>query len=166
MSRKGVSPVVASVLLVAVAVSLGILVTTWLTHWTGVQMTAPDIVCSLDTNYVIDSAVFNETADAMLYVKITNKGSQELWGFGADLDNGTDILGLNSSDPLINKSNLNITKDNPLKREHSTYVIINLTNETLDHPTLGASLKEVKILNDACSSVSAKTRIIKVYPVS
>jgi len=164
MFRKGVSPVVASVLLVAVSVSLGILVTTWLTHWAGVQMTTPGITCSINTNYDIDSAVFNESGDNVLYVKVTNKGSQDLWGFGAVLDNGTEILRLNSSDPLIIESN--VTEDNPLKREQSVYVKINLTNTTLGYPALGATLKEVRILNDACDAVSAKTTSITKYPTS
>lgn len=167
MLRKGVSPVVASVLLVAVAVSLGILVTTWLTHWTGVQMTTPGITCSINTIYDIDSAIFNESGDNWLLVKVTNKGPQNIWGFGAVLDNGTEILRLNSTDPIIyNWTNVNLTEDTPLKREQSAYVKINLTNTTLNYPTFGSTLKEVKILNDACPAVSIKTTVLTIYPLT
>ncbi len=101
--RKGVSPVVATVLLVAVAVSIGIAVTTWVTHWVSTETQATGMDCSLRTTYGIDSAVFNESGDDILFVKITNKGEQAIYGFAAVLDNGSVILRINHTSDMIDQ---------------------------------------------------------------
>jgi len=163
MERKGVSPVIAVVLLIGVAVSMGILVTTWVTHWVSFQITEVTMSCSVDTNYIIDSASFNETGDLEIRVKITNKGNREIHSFGAVLDNSTRIMRLNSSDPKIFQYAINAS--NPLRREESEYVVIYLndTDEDESYPEFGSTLSEVKILNDVCDSVSAKTAEITQY---
>jgi flagellin-like protein len=164
MARKGISPVVAVVLLIAVAISVGILVTTWITHLVTTRTTAPSITCAVDTNYIIDEARFNESGDNQLYIKITNKGALALYGFGAVMDNGTRIITFNSSNRYMNQ--VNITSTNRLDREEAAYIIANLTNETLGYPDFGATIDELRVLNDACDSVSARTSDITKYPLS
>ena len=167
MTRKAVSPVVAVVLLIGVAVSMGILVTTWVTHWVTVQTTGVSLSCAVDTNYIIESANYNSTGNNHLRLKITNKGERKIYGFGAVLDNGTLIMRLNSSDPLIEQFVINAT--NPLEREESEYIIIYLngTEEEEDimeyYTTFGSTLVEVRLLNDVCDSVSARTTVINQY---
>ena len=161
---KGVSPVIATILLIAVAISVGIMVTTWITHWVVTQTGSEAIACAINTNYVIDSAEFNKTAalNDTLLIKITNRGAQKLYGFGAILDNGTWIMMLNSTSPLMNQGGVSVS--NQLTRESSVYVTINLTNATAGHALLGSTLSEVKITNDACPAVSATTRTVTEYP--
>lgn len=167
MKRKGVSPVVAVVLLIVVAISMGILVTTWVTHWISTQTSSSSISCAINTNYVIESAEFNETGDNILRLRLLNKGSQELYGFGAVLDNGTHIIRMNSTHPALggNSTNNTLSEATALQREETVYFLVNLTNSTLGYPALGATLEEVRVLNGACDAVSVKTNTIKKYNI-
>jgi len=158
--KKGVSPVIATILLIAVAISVGIMVTTWITHWVVTQTSSESIACAINTNYVIDAAEFNKSTalNSTLLLKVTNRGSQGLYGFGVILDNGTTILMLNSSSSLINQGG--ISSGSKLGREQPIYLTVNLTNTTSGHTRLGCTLTEVKVTNDACPAVSASTNVI------
>ena len=163
-SKKGVSPVVAVVLLIAVAVTVGMLVTTWITSWVTEQTSKPSLTCAINTNYIIDSARFNYTGNEILLIKITNEGSEELYAFGLILDNGTLIKQFNTTQ--INASP-NVTANNKLKQEQSTYLTLNLSNATTSTtggPIFGRTLTEVRVTNNACTAVSSKTTTITVYP--
>jgi flagellin-like protein len=160
--RKGVSPVVATVLLVAVAVSIGIATTTWVTHWVATETQSTGMDCSLRTAYDIDSAIFNQTGDDYLFVKITNKGEEDIYGFGAVLDNGTIILRINTTDDMMIDQG-NVTLELPLERQESAYLKINLTNTTAGHGELGSTLTEITIRNTVCEAVSQKTTTITKY---
>lgn len=162
-NRKGVSPIIATILLIALAISVGIMVTTWITHWVVTQTSSESIACAINTNYIIDIAEFNKSAalNNTLLLKITNKGSEKIYGFGAILDNGTVILMLNSSNSLINQGGISST--NKLNRESAVYITVNLTNTTLGYTTLGKTLTEVKVTNDACPAVSTSTKSITQY---
>jgi len=163
MERKGVSPVVAVVLLIVVAISMGIFVTTWVTHWISTQTSSSSISCAINTNYLVDSAVFNKSGENILRLKILNKGSQELYGFGVVLDNGTLIVRMNSTSEFLGGTNNTLSEGNSLKREQTAYLLVNLSNTTLGYPSFGATIKELRVLNDACDAVSAKTSIITKY---
>ena len=161
MNRKGLSPVVAVVLLIVASISMGIMVTTWVTHWISSQTGSESISCAINTNYLIEDAIFNKSGNNTLRIKLLNKGAQDLYGFGAVLDNGTRIVRINSTNKYID--HMNISEFNPLKREQTMYLLVNLTNETLGYPWLGGTLEEVRIVNDACDTVSAKTTEITIY---
>ncbi len=158
MVRKGVSPVVAVVLLIAVAIAIGILVTTWITHWTSTQISSQPITCAINTNYIIESVEYNKTGGDLLLIKVTNKGAENIHGFSAVLDNGTYILDVNSTNWRIDQGG--ISKSSPLRREKSSYVTVNMTG---NYTGLGASLTDVRVLNSACNAVSAKTTFITQY---
>jgi len=142
--------------MIAVAISIGVLVTTWVTNWTQRQ-TSSDTACAINTNYVINSVEWNKTGyNSTLLVKITNKGSQKLYGFGAVIDNGTKI---NEFDYTVIDQG-GVSSLNKLDRERSVYLLINLTNSTLRYPAFGRSLTksddiEIRITNKACDAVSA-----------
>ncbi|MBU0530736.1 MAG: archaellin/type IV pilin N-terminal domain-containing protein [Candidatus Aenigmatarchaeota archaeon] len=158
-SRKGVSPIIAVVILIAVAVSIGIMVTTWVTHWVTTQTGSDDITCSIDTTYVIESAKFNVSAYNVLLLKITNKNEKGLYGFGVVMDNGTRVVQFNSSDSQITTDPV-VSAADMLTQEEAIYISVNLSNSTLAHPWLGATLTEVRVTNDACPTVTAKTNAI------
>jgi len=167
-SRKGISPVVAVVLLIAVAVTVGMMVTTWITHWVTEQTDKPSLTCAINTIYVIDSARFNYTGNDALLIKITNEGSEGLYGFGLILDNGTIIRQINSSHPNITISP-SVSETNKLTQEHSAYITLqNLSFFNLSAPSwgpnFGKTLTEVKVTNDACTARTAKTTTIATYP--
>ena len=95
MERKGISPIVAVVLLVAVAISLGMLVTSWITHLY-YDVSGGDDQCALSTNYIIDSAEWNQTSKSASYnstllIKVTNKMKNKLYDFSVEINNGTII---------------------------------------------------------------------------
>lgn len=161
-NKKGVSPIIATILLIAVAISVGIMVTTWITHWVVTQTSSESIACAINTNYVIDTAEFNKSTalNNTLLLKVTNRGSEKIYGFGAILDNGTVILMLNSSNSLISQGG--ISSSNKLGREQSVYLTVNLTNTSTGYPTLGRTLAEVKVTNDACPAVSTSTKAITI----
>lgn len=158
-SMKGVSPIIATILLIAVAISLGVMITGWATQMANRQMSGTDS-CVINTMYIIDSVEFNKstTLNNTLLVKITNKGTEKLYGFGAILDNGTYIVQMNSSSSLIGQGG--ISSGYKLERERTTYITINLTDTSAGYTTMGSTLTSVKITNDGCPGVSASTSTI------
>ena len=162
LKMKGISPVIAVVLLVAVAISQGMLVTSWITHLY-FDISGGEGACAIKTNYVIDSAQWNQTSKSIMYnstllIKITNKGELKLYGFGAEILNGTKILNFDSNE--VDQGGISST--NRLGRERSAYIWLNLTNSSLDYPAFGRSLLTsdevaVKVTNLACAAVSAET---------
>lgn len=159
-SKKGISDVIAVVLMIAVAISIGVFVTTFATKWVQDQTSSPSITCAIKTNYVVDDVRFNYSKINELQVKVTNKGDEPLYGFGFILENATVILSFESSNTLITNQ---VSSTSPLKREQSTYVILNMSNSTLGYPSLGKTLTKVKVTNDACKAVSSSSVSITAY---
>jgi len=154
---KGISPIVASVLLIAVAISVGVLATTWVRNWI-MEQTSQDLSsCVLDTEYQIDSTQYNSTSK-LLTLKITNKNSRNIWGFGVMLDNGSTVLDVAYSSSNITLSP-SITLNSKLDRERATYLTLNLTDYT-GYATIGSTVSTVKVTNQVCTSVAAKTTTI------
>ena len=158
MIRSGLSPIVSVVLLIAVAVAVGIMVTTWITGWVSQQTSSTALACAINTNYVIDSAAVNQSSTNTLLIRLSNRGSLGLYGFGVVLDNGTRVVQLNSSSSMIDQGG--ISTANKLGREQTTYLLVNMSNATLGYPEHLATLTEVRVTNDACNAVSAKTTSI------
>ena len=125
--KKGISPVIASVIMIAVAVSIGIIVSTWITHLVEQQI-SEDELCAIDTLYNINSAKFNISGNNNILIKITNDGEDGLYGFGVVMDNGTIILLFNSTDYRLDQGNISSTKK--LGRKQSLYLVVNMTNTT------------------------------------
>ena len=91
--KKAVSPVIATVLLIALAVSIGVLITTYITSFVDTQTRGEDVTCAINTNFIIESAEFNRTGlNNTLQLKITNKNREPIWGFAVTLNNGSFIL--------------------------------------------------------------------------
>ena len=156
--RKGISPVIAVVLLIAVAVSIGIMVTTWVTNWISLQTGSESMNCVINTNYVIDNVAhtYNGTFPYVT-IKVTNKGSQALYGFSVLLDNGTRIEYFNSSN--VDQGGLSST--NTLGREKSVYIRIESAGISEQGYNLSLSgiantTSFIRVLNEACDAVSAK----------
>jgi flagellin-like protein len=160
---KGVSPIIATIILIALAITIGMMLSSWITHWFYIQTGRTSVSCALETNYAIESARWNISSTSLnntLLIKVLNKGSRGIYGFGVVLDNGTRIVQLNSSSSLVNQGG--ISSSNPLQQEQSAYISVNLTNTTLYYPVLGSTLTEVRVTNDACPDVSQKTTAITI----
>ncbi len=160
-SRKGISDVIAVVLMVAVAISIGVFVTTFATKWVQDQTSSPSITCAIKTNYIVDDAKFNYSGGGQLLVKVTNKGDEGIYGFGFILYNVTKILSFNSSSTLIRDQ---VASASPIGREQSAIVTLNLSTVNSSHSGMGRTLTKITVTNDACDAVSASTSSITKYP--
>ena len=168
-SRKGISDVIAVVLMIAVAISIGVFVTTFATKWVQDQTSSPSISCALKTNYIVADATFNLTGRDILQVKITNKGEDDLYGFGFVIENITKILTFNSTNSLMISQVLSTT---PLKREQSAFVSLNMTscmnatslycNQSSEYAPLVKTAQKITITNFGCRAVSASTGSVAV----
>ena len=168
--RRGISDIIAVVLMIAVAISIGVFVTTFATKWVQEQTTSPSITCALKTNYVVDDVKFNYSGKSDLLVKVTNKGDQDLYGFGFVLENITHLVTFDSTDPQILNQ---IAVGSALKREESALLRLNLSscadqsstfcNESRNYPHLGKTATKVTVRNDACKAVSASITSVTVY---
>ncbi|MBL7160838.1 MAG: hypothetical protein ISS93_03245 [Candidatus Aenigmarchaeota archaeon] len=159
-SKKGISDVIAVVLMIAVAISIGVFVTTFATKWVQDQTSSASISCAIKTNYVVDSAKFNYSGMGRLLVKVTNKGDEGLHGFGFILDNITSIITFNSSSSLITNQ---VTSASPLMREQSALVTLNLADPDNLYDILVKTIEVLKVTNNACDSVSASATSVTVY---
>ncbi len=155
---KGISPIIAIVIMIAVAITTGVMLSTWVTQWVSHQTSDSSMACVIRTNYIIESAKFNQSGDNVLVIKVTNQGSEGIYGFGAIIDNTSDIYQFNSTDSLLSLSP-NITSSDKLTREGSVYVKLDLDTDTSSR-NLGATATEIRVTNEACDSVSAKTNSI------
>lgn len=168
--KKGVSDIIAVVLMIAVAIAIGVFVTNFATQWVQEQVVDDSITCAIQTNYVVDDAKFNFSSKDELLVTITNKGDQSLYGFGFVLNNITDILTFTSSDSLITNQ---VAPASPLEREQSVILTLNLStcnnesslycNTSSGYPVMGKTATSIRITNDACSAVSAAITSVTVY---
>lgn len=156
-NRKGISPVIAVVIMIAVAITTGVMLSTWVTQWVNHQTSDSSMACVIRTSYIIESAKFNESGDNYLIIKVTNQGAEGIYGFGVIVDNSTEIYQFNSTDTRITLSP-NITSSNKLTREGSVYVKLNAGSNP--YRTAVSTANEIRITNNACDSVSAKTSSI------
>jgi flagellin-like protein len=157
MGMKGISPVIAAVLLIAISVAVGVMISSWITHWVSSRTTHASSACVTSTNYKIDSATFDSSTDNLTLV-ITNLGNVELYGFDVQILNGTEVYVYNSTDTRVRISP-NITKTNPLKEQRSAVIIIGMNGSY--YSGLGSTADQIKVLNDACPTFSAETLTIE-----
>jgi archaellum component FlaF (FlaF/FlaG flagellin family) len=156
MGMKGMSPVIAAVLLIGISIAVGVLISSWVTHWVSSRTQQASSACVTSTNYRIDSATFDSPTNNTTIV-LTNLGSVGLYGFDVQVLNGTDVHVYNSTDPRVRISP-NITETDPLKEQRSAVVIINMNGAY--HSGLGSTVDQIKILNKACPAFSAETLTI------
>ncbi len=123
MSKKAISPVIAVVVLVGVAIMLGGLISSWMSSF--VQESSRNNACSITTMYTITDATVNESTGELI-VRLKNVGKDTLYNFSMEVDNGTVIDLLPATAPadtyelgpgrtqLIrsNISNYNISREN------------------------------------------------------
>ncbi len=96
MSRKGISPVVAVVILIGVAVMLGGLVSSWLSSF--VNTNSKQNACAITTMYTITEATVNTTS-GKLRLKVKNVGKSGVYNFSIEANNGTVIEVLRATSP-------------------------------------------------------------------
>lgn len=88
MERKGLSPIVAVVILIGIAVITGGLLSSWITSF--VSDAAKQDTCSINTMYTLSDVTYNATS-GVIKLKVKNTGTVKLYNFTVEADNGTNI---------------------------------------------------------------------------
>jgi flagellin-like protein len=96
MARKAISPVVAVVILIGLAVMTGGLLSSWVSSF--ITDSSRQDTCSISTMYSISDPTFDESSGE-IKVKIKNTGNDAIYNFTFETDNGTDIVLIPASSP-------------------------------------------------------------------
>ncbi|MBL7206331.1 MAG: hypothetical protein ISS36_01890 [Candidatus Aenigmarchaeota archaeon] len=155
--RKGISPLVAMVVLIIIVFGIAGVVGPWLLNLVRISTqqsgynTATQLICKnfaydFDTEYGIDGVDhdFSSTPDK-LKSRIENKGTVSAYNFSFEIT--IEVL-----DDIVIK-NYDVaqasqkTEEDPLKPGESTILVANITED------ITGILKEVKIINDVCSDI-------------
>ncbi len=153
MGMKGISPIIAAVVLIAISVAVGVMISSWVTHWVTSQ-TGVTTQCVALTNYNIESATYTSNSNNLTLV-VTNMGSIKIYGFSVQIMNSTDIVTYNDTSPDI-KVTPNISKEDPLSEQRSAIIVVNLNGTQGDYSGMGTTAEEIKVFNKACPAFSAK----------
>jgi len=86
MAKKAISPIIAVVILIALVVTLGGLLSTWLSKF--VYDASQQDTCALYTRYTISEALYNSSS-GQIKVKVKNSGKPDLYNFSIEADNRT-----------------------------------------------------------------------------
>ncbi len=144
---KGISPIIAVVILIGFTLTIGVLVSSWITQLSTQQTTESETTLSeckglmysfskLDVTYT--------TSDHILTIKVTNIGTKDIYGFSVEVANSTYIAG---DVPIVQ----NVLETDPLRPQGSAYIKADLTN----YLEMG-KLEYVKVLNSVCPTYSFK----------
>jgi len=153
MGMKGISPIIAAVVLIAISVAVGVMISSWVTHWVTSQ-TGVTTQCVALTNYNIESATYTSNNNNLTLV-VTNMGSIKIYGFSVQIMNSTDIVTYNDTSPDI-KVTPNISKEDPLSEQRSAIIVVDLNGTQGDYSGMGTTAEEIKVFNKACPAFSAK----------
>jgi len=153
MGMKGISPIVAAVILIAISVAVGVMISSWITHWVTTQ-TGVTTQCVARTNYNIESAKYTSN-DNNITIRVKNLGSIHIYGFSIQIMNSTDIVTYNDTSPDI-KVTPSLSEDNPLTEQRSAMIFININGTQGDYSELGKTAEEITVFNKACPGFSAK----------
>ncbi|MBU0530449.1 MAG: hypothetical protein KKC05_02145 [Nanoarchaeota archaeon] len=152
--RKGVSPIMASVMLILIATTIAAIVGPWMIDLarttsnqtssdTDMQLRCKNTAYDFDTSYE-DNGVNWSASSNELKVKITNTGTMNLYNFTFEVTVNSSIIRHYNSTTATQK-----TMEVPLKPGQS--VILQADNTT---NIVGSTLNSVKILNDiVCTRV-------------
>ena len=152
---KAISPVIATALMIGIAVVIGVVVSGYSTQFTLTQTGGQSVTCSLKSIYSVDKAEFSEIT-RLLTVKITNKGSQGIYGFEIEASSGTDIQTVTpeSVTPAI-------TSENPLGKESSAIITARLDRD------IGKNLKVKDLyVKDVDALVEDKTLVEIIFEMT
>lgn len=162
--RKGVSPIVSTVIVVLLVFAIAALVSPWVldmvtqvsnetSQRTDMQLRCQNTAYDFDTNYGTMGLNWNFTGSQdTLNAKIVNTGSINLYNFTFELviDTGTGMDVMRFSPNSTNQ----ITRADPLEPGESEILVANVTTD------INGTLTEVKIMNTICPKIYALNREI------
>ncbi len=137
MTKKGISPVVAVVVLIGVAVMLGGLVSSWMNSF--VTKSTQHNTCAITTMYTISSATVNETSGRLL-ITVKNIGKSTVYNFTFEADNGTVIDVMQATSPAETYT---------LEPGRTQYVETNISNYNVSRQNI-TNIDTVTVLTESC----------------
>jgi flagellin-like protein len=96
MGSKGLSPIIAVVILIGIAVMAGGILSSWVTSF--ISDSARQDTCAITTMYTLSEATYNSTS-GIVKLRVKNAGSSSLRNFTVEADNGTLIARALASSP-------------------------------------------------------------------
>ncbi|NIO21479.1 MAG: hypothetical protein GTN76_12250 [Candidatus Aenigmarchaeota archaeon] len=153
MGMKGISPIIAAVVLIAISVAVGVMISSWVTHWVTSQ-TGVTTQCVALTNYNIESATYTSNNKNLTMV-VKNLGTIQIYGFSVQIMNLTNIVTYNDTSSDI-KVTPNLSKEYPLTEQRSAIIVVDLNGTQGDYAELARTAEEVTVFNKACPAFSAK----------
>ncbi|MBI4020578.1 MAG: hypothetical protein HY367_04555 [Candidatus Aenigmarchaeota archaeon] len=154
---KGLSPLIATIVLIGITITVGATISVFVSNIV-TRTSTSTTTCGSNANYILESAEYNKAGDSVLVIRLTNKNKEQLYGFGVELQNGTDIRSFSDGAPEISLSPA-VTSSNPLAQEQSALVKVNLSLHTAFAATMGYA----KVTNKACADVSAALNAVSKF---
>jgi len=150
---RGVSPIVAFVILVVLIFSIATFVVPWalnLARETAIQtqnrtegmLECQDAAYSFDPEWGVHGIKWDFGVNDTLEAKIVNSGLVSLWGFSFEIEIEQD-----GEISIKHFGSSGFTQDRPLKPGESGIIRANLTED------VNGTLKSVKVLNSRCPQV-------------
>jgi len=131
---KGLSTIVAAIILIALVVTAAGIVGSWITNF--VTQTTNADTCAVTTTYTVTDAYYNSTSGE-IRVKLKNTGKSDLFNFTVEADNGTLIASVGAYSPLASFR---------LGQGKSQYIMANINDTNM------TNVDTVKVLAGSCTS--------------
>lgn len=132
MIKKGISPLVAVVILIALVITVGGLISSWIS--TFVIETSNQDTCAISTIYSVTEVSHNETT-GHLKARITNSGQDTVHNFTVEADNGSMIVTIAPTSPASTYE---------LDPGQSQYLLANTTNYNI------TSIDVIRVIAGSC----------------
>lgn len=145
MARKGISPVVAVVILIAIAVMIGGLVSSWMSSF--VSENTDQDMCAINTLYSITDITVNDS-NGEIKLRLKNTGKLAVYNFSIEAENGTTFEIIPATSPAANYS---------IGPGETQYVIANTTGYNI------TNIDTLTVISGSCSGYAPKhTKIINL----
>lgn len=136
MGSKGVSPVVAVVILIGIAVITSGILSSWITSF--VSESSNQDTCSMKTMYTLSDVTYNATSGE-IKLRVKNTGAARLYNFSVEADNGTVVFLAQASSPAPSYM---------VDVGRAQYVLANMSPENI------SNVLTVTVLTQSCAGYS------------
>lgn len=127
-NKKGISPLIATVLLIGFTVALGVLFYLWLSGTISLQAKKGEVQCGPDDITGLDFTVPSCTySSGELKFMVNNQGSKRIDGFWVSMDNGLTPLDVHNVNPGKEET-IGLRSENPVSEVELIPVVIEDSN--------------------------------------
>jgi flagellin-like protein len=133
MGRKGLSPIIAVVILIGIAVMAGGILSSWVTSF--ITDSSRQDTCAITTMYTLSEATYNSTS-GIVKVRVKNTGSTAIRNFTVEADNETLIARTSASSPDPSYT---------VGEGMAQYVVANVSNSSI------TNVLTITVLTESCA---------------